>query len=463
MVNKFQQTYWGNKMHRIGMVVLFLIMLNGCVGVDKELPRHPIASDRMHSGSTISFERKTQQMNEIDSLLVKDSITLSDLLKIAELNNPELAGARDLIDAAQGHFMQAEVYPNPTLGLEVEDAPASNISLNKSTNKISITQPIILGNRRSAAISSSKIKIDSRRLILENQRRDLVGGIYEIYAELVYLNQAEILYDQLLEIARQTLSIATTRLEARAVLEAEVIKSQIEVHELELGKRRLSYQRIAMVEKLQAVLGNKDIAANRIEGELSTRLPDIDLSQLKAEVKKSHPSILAGQKNIKAYGYRIKQAEEERIPDLNLKVAYGRDEVAEENIVEAGIGFTLPFFDNNKGNIRVARSLKRKAIHDLEGITGRLLTDLASSHSFYMTSKSEVEVFKERIVPASEKSLAQIQEAYKAGRMKLLDLLDAQRTHARAKLSLLESLKNINIAKSKIWKITGKFDEDKND
>jgi len=118
-------------MHRMGMVVLCLIMLSGCVGSDKELHRYPIVSGSMHSGSRVYFERETKRMNQIDSLLAKDAITLSDLLKIAELNNPELAGARDLIDAAQGHFMQAEVYPNPTLGLEVEDAPA--ISLLPST------------------------------------------------------------------------------------------------------------------------------------------------------------------------------------------------------------------------------------------------------------------------------------------------------------------------------------------
>ncbi len=450
-------------MHRIGIAALCLIMLGGCMASAKEARHYTIASDRLHTGSRGYYERRTERKKQIDSLLTKDTITLNDLLKIAELNNPQLAGSRELIGAAKGRLKQAEVYPNPTLGLEVEDAPTSRFDLNKSTNKISITQPIIFGSRRSAAISASKVEIDSKRLTLENQRRILVGDLYELYAELVYFKQAHDLHDELLELAKKTLSTAKTRFEAKATLEAEVIKSQIEVYELELGKRRLDDQRSAIIEKLRATLGGKDIPIDRIDGKLSSRLPKFDMADLKNEIRKSHPSILAAQKNIEAFGYRIKQAEGERIPDLNVKVAYGRDEAERENIVEAGIGIELPLFDDKTGKIHETKSLQRKAIHDLAIVTGRLFSALASSHAFYMTSKSEVEVFKDQVVPAAEKSLAQVQEAYKGGRMDLLDLLDAQRTHARAKLSLLESLRNSNIGKSRIWKITGNTEEGTNE
>ena len=58
-------------------------------------------------------------------------------------------------------------------------------------------------------------------------------------------------------------------------------------------------------------------------------------------------------------------------------------------------------------------------------------------------------------MPAAERAFSQAQEGYRAGRTGLLDLLDAQRTLTRARLALLEALKDLNIARARLWKIVG--------
>jgi cobalt-zinc-cadmium efflux system outer membrane protein len=430
-------------------------MFNGCVTNHKEIATSTTTIHRVNNDTNVHSTHQNKHYKKIDALLRKNGITINDLLMIARLNNPTLAQMHQLIEMAHGQLEQAQVYPNPILGLSFEDMPADDFDFNRSTNKISITQPIIIGNKRTAAISASKVNIDARSLALISKSREIVGEIYEIYVEIIYQKQAHLLYNKLLVLANQTLSTATIRFEARAVLEAEVIKAQIEVHTLTLGKDRLHHQRIAMIEKLQATLGNKEITFDQIVGELSTDTADINLDDLKSQVKKNHPTILAAKKEVKSLGYRVEQAQAERLSDVNLTVAFGRDEAINENIVEAQIGIPLPIFDTNKGNIHVAQSLHRRAMHHERSITGRLLATLASEYALYMTAKREVEMLKNKVVPAAQKSLEQIQSAYSAGRMDLLDLLDAQRTYANAQLSLLASIKKLNIAKARISKITG--------
>jgi len=444
-----------SNMLRMSTILLCFTMLNGCITNQEKIPTSTTTTHRINNTTNIHHDHQSKRHKQGDALLQKKNITIHNLLTIAQLHNPTLAQMHELIEVAHGQLEHAQVYPNPVLAFSFEELPAEDFDFNRSTNKISITQPIIFGNKRNAAISASKINIDTQNLALISKSREIVGDIFEIYIELLYLKQAQLLHNKLLVLANQTLSTATTRFEARVVLEAEVLKAQIEVHTLTLGKTRLKHQRTAMIEKLRATLGTNEIAFDQISGKLSTNAANITLDNLKQKVKNNHPNILAAKKELESLAYRIEQAQEERLSDVNLTVAFGRDESMNENIIEAQIGIPIQLYNQNKGNIHIAQSLHRKAIHNVSRITGRLITTLASEHAFYMTAKNEVDMLNDMVVPAAQKSLTQVQSAYKAGRMDLLDLLDAQRTYSNSKLSLLTAIKKMNIAKAGIWKITG--------
>ena len=72
-----------------------------------------------------------------------------------------------------------------------------------------------------------------------------------------------------------------------------------------------------------------------------------------------------------------------------------------------------------------------------------------------MTARDEVKTLQGQIVPGAEKAFSQAKEGYRAGKTGLLDLLDAQRTLTRARLSLLESSKDMNVARADLWEIVG--------
>ena len=125
------------------------------------------------------------------------------------------------------------------------------------------------------------------------------------------------------------------------------------------------------------------------------------------------------------------------------------------DIIDMGLTIPLPIFNRNQGRILEARHLAAKARRDAETLANRLSAELASAHAAYMIARDEVAVFRDRIVPASKRALSQAREGYQAGKMSFLDLLDAQRTLARARLSLLGSIKDMNAARTTLWKIVG--------
>jgi cobalt-zinc-cadmium efflux system outer membrane protein len=397
----------------------------------------------------------TLQQSMVRDLIDKDRIGLDDFLRIAEVLNPEVRAAWNDVGTADGRFRQATLYPNPTLEIEAEDVPARNLGLSHSENMVAVVQPIIPGRRRLAAISAATVERDTRRLAVQHKIREVQSEVRLVYVEVLYIKQAIALQAELLDTAQQTFQIARTRFKARAAPETEIIKTRIDVHELELGRQRLNRLLMVAAERLRSLLGGVDIPIERIEGDLPENNPELDQEHLRTVVRESSPGLLAARKDIEATDRLIDLAEAELIPGIDIRVAYGRNNATDEEIVEAGISLPLPLFNRNQGRIIEARHRADKARRHAESLANTLLLEVTAAYASYMTARDEIATLQDQIVPAAERAFSQAKEGYQAGKTSLLDLLDAQRTLMKARQSRLESLKDQNIAWVHLWKIVG--------
>ncbi len=436
--------------------LLACLVLTGCVSTGLRSP--DVASRLDIPDSQISpagLDESGGSEEEIKTLLEQKEIGLQELLRIAEINNPQVRSARNDVGAAAGRIWQAELYPNPTVEFEAEDIPSSHLGLTNSENKIALVQPFVIGRRRSHAISAAKAEHDAHHFLVQHKLRYIQGEVRRHYLELIYLKQAIALHSELHDIAQQTLRIAKARFNAKAAPESEMIKTQIDVRELELGGQRLQRLLVSSSARLESLLGGSQVPIERIHGQLPTNLRELEIDILRTAVRERHPAILAAQKEIEAADRRLDQAKSERIPDTEFRLAYGRNAATDENIVEAGISFPLPLFDRRQGDILESRHLAAKARRDAESIVTALLAELVTVHVSYMMARDEATTLQNQIVPDAEKAFAQTKTGYHAGKISLLDLLDAQRTLIRTRLSALKSLKDMNEARALLWKITG--------
>ena len=443
-------------MPRSACLIIFLVM-TGCVSTGGRTPDYVSRLNGTDAGMSIARAGEpSSRKNEIEEMLQKTELSLEDLLRIAELNNPKVRAAWNDVGAAAGRAWQAELYPNPSLEFEAEGIPADEVGLGRSENKVAIVQPLILGGRRSEAISAAALEHDARRLLVQHKLRKTQSEIRRVHVNVMYLKRAILLYAELGDIAQRTFQVARTRVEAQAAPESEMIKAQIDVHELELGKRRLQRLLKASSEQLTSLLGGVRVPVEIIGGRLLRDLPELDIDKLQIAVRERHPAVFAANRDVEAANRRTDQARAERIPDVGVRLAYGRDAATDENFVEAGISIPLPLFNRNQGRILESRHLASKAKRDAELLVNNLLSELAMSHASYMTARDEVKTLQNQIVPAARKALQQAKEGYQAGKIGFLDLLDAQRTLTRGQRSLLESVKDMNVARAELWKIVGR-------
>lgn len=384
-------------------------------------------------------------------------IELADLLRVAEARNPTLGAARSAVGIAAGARWQASLYPNPRTDLLVEDVSWKN-GFSDSKTTVGVTQPIILGDRRRAAMDAASAEQAARMADVEAQRREVFGDISAGHIRLVSIREQLRLYVELRALADRTLSAAKTRLEARAAPETDVIRPRVEVYRLDAALARLGQEQVASARRLGFLVGGLDIDPLRIEGGIPTDPLDLDASALQARARATHPALVVADREIDAAAASLERVRAERTPDLDVRVAAGYRNERDDGIVEFGAGMIVPLWDNRQGDLMSARFQLMRARQNRAAIENDLLGRLAAAIGEYNAARAQLTTLRDQIVPDALRAFEQTGEAYRGGRSTFLDLLDAQRTLTEARVTLAELASAAATARVTIVQIVGPDD-----
>jgi cobalt-zinc-cadmium efflux system outer membrane protein len=390
---------------------------------------------------------------EIGAILAQPGIDLADLFRLAELANPQLAVARTNVEAQAGRARQAGLYPNPRFELAIEEMSLDDPELRKT--KAVLSQDLVLGGRRGAAIASARATLAAAGQQAQTARRGTLSRVHKLWAEQLYFREADAAFAELAQAADHTLEIARARFEAKAAPESHVTRALLEVYELEVAQQALAQERARSTAVLTALLGGVEVSADRLSGNLD---PDAMEAHLPREVEAGlgdHPALRAAQFDITAADAALGMAQKERIPDLTLAVGYGSFEPGLGNFVEAGVALPLPLFNRNQGRVAETRALAAQARHEARIVASDLEIGLVTARLRHRQAHDQLEAVSGRIAPAAERGLAQAQEAYRTGRLLFLELVDAQRTFTDVRLRTLELRKDLAMSEADLMSLLG--------
>ena len=423
-------------------------------------------SDPPASGSTGDQAEQDMQRDaastlvdgdEAATILSKASLELDDLFRLAELGNHNLASARSDAAAASGHARQVGLYPNPRVGYEIEDAASGDFG--SRADKFSISQSLVVSGRLGASRSAALARSEGTRHHMELARRAVLVDVHHLWVDLVFARQVDTVIDTLLGQAKQTMERARIRYEARAAPESHVTKALVEVYEVESWKRRLTALHSRVAAKLDNVLGSYDVPLEQIGGRLDDASVEAPGSgggdTADGAILRSNPAVLAARSQVEAARKSLQAARRSGLPDLDVSVSYGTSRPSGENFWEAGATLPLPLFDRNQGGIEEAAALLQRAEEGLRAAEGDLRAQLASVRAEQVALSTELDALSSSIAPAASRALSQAGDGYLAGRVTLLDLIDAQRTLADAKIRTLEVLRELRKADAELASLAG--------
>jgi len=371
-----------------------------------------------------------------------EGLTLGQALELAELWRPELASFRAEIEAARGAADQARLFPNPTGVALVEAAPFEGRTTAEAEYILGISQPVVLGGRLTAATRVHEA--EEARLLTEAEARrlDIRRGVQGAFATVLYLQDITETQGEHVQIAENGVEVARIRLDAGEAVPDELLRAELELARARLEVRRARSLREQAVSNLVAELGDPQLRVHSLDGALDTALEIPTLESLSSRL--SDESLLAPAKaEVEVNRARLRLAESQRIPDVNLDLFYRRLEVTETNAFDVGFSLPLPIFDRNQGRIREMRSRVTAAESQVRRTRIQLDRELRQLQQRLEYALSASRVLKEEVVPRAEQILEAAEARYSGGDTSLTDVLLVRREYIGVRLSYLESLREV--------------------
>lgn len=429
------------------MLVLLALLGSGCGGAPDPLAWLDLdGGDRRYQASPTS---------DTKAVLDKDELTLQDVLALADVLNPTLAAERRSIDIATAAIWDAKLYPNPNLIGQIEEYPTSGGgSLGDAKRVAGLGVPVVFSGRIGAATRLAEKERDVAALQYVWRRREILGGVQRAFVSLLAARRQAALARETRDLAKTFQTVTDERFKAQAVPEMELLKAAVNLAKAEIDLMLSEKDLGVSLTNLLAAVGDVGLPKEKFVGELGSRFTSPSLEALRGQVAGTHPLLETAARRKEAAELERDLARSERISDPSLELLGGRDG-EDATIVEAGVSIPLPLFNRNQGRIAAAEARIRRAESEMEAVRNDLFRRLNEAYQTFMVAQDRVTVYQDEILPKAERALSQTDEGYRQGKFSFLDVLDAQRTLAEARIAYVASLADLNLSVAELEQLTG--------
>jgi outer membrane protein, heavy metal efflux system len=292
-------------------------------------------------------------------------LNLKDADKLFFSNNLSLLAEKYSVDAAKALIIQSKLYPNPSFSYTNTIYNTSNDNKYfdqsaKSDPAPQITQLILLAGKikKQVKIAETNYKLEEDNFfdLLRTLKFALRSSFFDIY----YLQQTEKVYDEEIKSLKMIVA-AYNRVQAKGyVSEADIIRIQAQLYSLQTEYQSLIDKINDLESQLRILLHSSSstyfrpvvdsgiVKANPMSYSLNTLLDSAYVNRADLIIAKDN--LLLSHEN-----YSLQKAL--AVPDLTFGPGFVKQSNFIHNDLTYMIGFSLPLFNRNQGNIKNARIL----------------------------------------------------------------------------------------------------------
>jgi cobalt-zinc-cadmium efflux system outer membrane protein len=364
-------------------------------------------------------------------------------------DHPSLAAANEATRAADALARQSGLRPNPTLDLQLEDfgggGPLNGVSGAQATYTLS--QKIELGGDRKARVNVASRQAGAARLRADLSALDLREAVELAFVEAQGAQALVDVATARLAVARDFATAVDRRVRAARDPEAARARVAARLAETESDSATAAARAEAAKAALASYWGGAGDFA--VESETffatperatdSTPAPDLAL----AEAERDSAAALVDVERAK------------RTPDPELRGGFRQLREIDESAFIVGVSVPLPVWNRNSGAIAAANAEKRRAELAVAARERELARETAFLSAQSAAARKEVDAYKTRILPASERALRETSRAYGLGGLSYIEVLDAQSALTEARTREIAALLSFHRADIRLARLRG--------
>ena len=379
----------------------------------------------------------------------------------AQENNPVVKLAYNQWKSAETSIAVAKGLPNPTVSVgyfleSVETAAGPQ------QYKIGLMQKFpFLGKRGlQGKIQASKAENSYYKYV--GHQLKLNHAVRSTWYDYYYLARVTELTEQNFKLIQNWDGVIRSKYVTARTGHPDLIKTQIELIQLEDELFTLENKKIPILERLRSLLNDPSLTDIVVPDSLSFELVQLDASSIKEQILKNNTSALGANANIEMQKFRIKRSKLNWMPDIGLgieSIATGEKDgslVSGKDPLVAKLSLDIPiWFRKTNAEIASANYALNGAEAQAVSIQNELKTKLEIVLFDLEESSRQIRLYKDVLIPKGLESLGASEIAYRGDKIEFISLVDAQRRLLKFQMKYDKALVDYLKAKSKLTVLTG--------
>ncbi|WP_431242299.1 TolC family protein [Flavobacterium sp. P21] len=362
------------------------------------------------------------------------------------------------IDIADAQVIQAKLWPNPTLTVgeinlwnnaTAQQLPAlwGNFGRTQQVNA-ELEQLVQTAGKRKKMIAMEKVGVDIAKEYFKTFLRNLKIEFRGNLTELQYTQAQEALYKKQLAYLKTLLKAYGNQVSQGNVGKGEYIR--LKASELQFLKELSDLQKDnnSLQKELKVLMNLPPTSYIKLTDEgfvpENKNLEDINVGNLMASAVDNRPDVKVLKLGNDYNDLKYKYERAKRTPDVTLGMSYDRGASLMNDFVGVGFSLDLPFFDRNKGNIKVAKLTVDQGKLETEEKTLTVQSEVLQAYQDLIVTKK----LYDTVDATYEGDLDKLLDAYRKNFMQkntsMLEYLDFVDAYMDNKSILLNSKKDLN-------------------
>jgi cobalt-zinc-cadmium efflux system outer membrane protein len=387
---------------------------------------------------------------------VTGTITLREALAAALLGNPEISAAAGEIRMRDGLAVQAGLLPNPSLSAELENVGGSGDfeGVDSAESTLKLSQLIELGGKRGKRMELAALERDSARWDYEVRRVTTLADTARAFIAVVALQQRVEIIDSVVRLTSESAAALDEQLRAGAAQPAEAMRARVAVGQAEILRTQRAGELAAARVQLSALWGSARPGFDRAIGALDAIAPPPPLDTMLAGIE-GNPDLARWATALAQRDASVRVEQSRAVPDVTVTAGPRYFSDTQEVGLVFELGLPLPIFDRNQGAIAAARAERDRADAERQAARTAVHSELLQAYEQLRAAYEQAVALRERMVPAAEAARRRTDEAYRAGAVRALDVLDAQRTAFELRDQAVEALAAYHVALVDVERLSG--------
>jgi len=371
--------------------------------------------------------------------MTPDELPLSAALARAEQQHPVLRAAGYRARVADASVEQADVRPNPTLGVEVENVLGTGAW--RGTRGLEATvqasQTFERGGKRERRVTLARHERRAVEHAFAVQRAKVLEATAVAFVEALAAQARVELAGEPVRLARELVAALEQRQAAGAAGPAEVARARASVALAEVERQRAEAGLTAARARLAALWAGRAEDVPPLVGTLGLPATPPDREAWLARLA-DHPRLARQAALREAAEAAVDLARAGAVPDVTVGggVRFLR-EGADVGFV-AGLSLPLPIYDRNQGNVRAARAELAAVEEEGQATERELRVEFAAAWQELVSTREAAAALQREAVPAAEQAERLVRGGFAAGETALLDVLEARQLLVAVRREVLD-------------------------